>query len=132
MLQKEVVERICAKPGGKQYGRLTVMVQYQCQAEMLFIVPPEAFEPIPKVESAIIYLQPLRDFVGGEICIKSLGKLVTQAFSQRRKTIANTLKKMVSKEMLIAQGIELTQRPETVSVSQYVDLTRAWLLSQES
>jgi len=132
MLQKEVVQRICAKPGGKQYGRLSVMVQYQCQAEMLFIVPPEAFEPIPKVDSAIIYLRPLRDFVGGEICIDSLGKLVTQAFSQRRKTIANTLKKLVSKEMLIAEGIELEQRPETVSVSQYVGLTRAWIKAQKT
>lgn len=127
MLQREVVERICAKPGGKQYGRLSIMIQYQCQADMLFIVPPEAFEPVPKVESAIIYLQPLGEFVGGEVCIKSLGKLVTQAFSQRRKTIANTLKKMVSKEVIEAEGIQLDQRPETVSVSQYVALTRAWL-----
>jgi len=130
MLQREVVERICAKPGGKQYGRLSIMVQYQCQAEMLFIVPPEAFEPVPKVESAIIYLRPLREFVGGEICIDSLRELVTKAFSQRRKTIANTLKNMVSKEMLIAEGIELEQRPETISVSQYVALTRAWLKSK--
>ncbi|MDC9725524.1 MAG: 16S rRNA (adenine(1518)-N(6)/adenine(1519)-N(6))-dimethyltransferase RsmA [Gammaproteobacteria bacterium] len=132
MLQKEVVQRICAQPGGKQYGRLSVMVQYQCQAEMLFIVPPEAFEPIPKVDSAIIYLRPLSDFVGGEICIKSLGKLVTQAFSQRRKTIANTLKKMVTKEMLLAEGIQLEQRPETVSVNQYVNLTRAWIQALKS
>jgi len=132
MLQKEVVERICAQPGGKQYGRLSIMVQYQCQAEMLFIVPPEAFEPVPKVESAIIYLRPLDEFIGGDMSIDSLGKLVTQAFSQRRKTIANTLKKMVTKEMLIAEGIELEQRPETISVSQYVSLTRAWIKSQEA
>jgi len=131
MLQKEVVQRICASPGGKQYGRLSIMVQYQCQAEMLFIVPPEAFEPIPKVDSAIIYLRPLRDFVGGEVCIDSLGKLVTQAFSQRRKTIANTLKKMVTKEMLLAEGIQLEQRPETVSVSQFVALTRAWIKAKK-
>ena len=130
MLQREVVERICAAPGGKQYGRLSIMVQYQCQAEMLFIVPPEAFEPVPKVESAIIYLRPLGEFVGGEVCLKSLGELVTKAFSQRRKTIANTLKNMVSKEMLIAEGIELEQRPETISVTQYVSLTRAWLKSK--
>jgi len=132
MLQREVVERICASPGGKQYGRLSIMVQYQCQADLLFIVPPEAFEPVPKVESAIIYLRPLREFIGGGICIDSLGKLVTKAFSQRRKTIANTLKNMVSKEMLIAEGIELEQRPETISVSQYVALTRAWLKSKEN
>ena len=127
MLQKEVVERICAKPGNKQYGRLSIMIQYQCQAEMLFIVPPEAFDPIPKVESAIIYLRPLGEFVGGKVCIKTLGTLVTQAFSQRRKTIANTLKKMVPKETLLAQGIDVEQRPETLSVEQYVALTRAWI-----
>lgn len=132
MLQREVVERICAEPGSKRYGRLSIMVQYQCQAEMLFIVPPEAFEPIPKVESAIIYLRPLSNFIGGEICIKSLGKLVTQAFSQRRKTIANTLKNMVTREMLEAEGIELDQRPETISVSQYVALTGAWLKVQKT
>jgi len=129
MLQREVVERICAQPGGKRYGRLSIMVQYQCQAELVFIVPPEAFEPIPKVESAIIYLQPLSDRIGGDVSIDSLGKIVTQAFSQRRKTIANTLKKLVSQDLLLAVGIKLDQRPETISVTQYVALTKAWLLS---
>jgi len=132
MLQKEVVQRICAKPGNKQYGRLSVMVQYQCQTEMLFIVPPEAFDPAPKVESAIIYLRPLGEFVGGDLCKKSLGILVTQAFSQRRKTIANTLKKIVSKSMLEAQGIDVEQRPETVSVEQYVALTQAWIRKRDN
>jgi len=130
MLQREVVERICAQPGGKQYGRLSIMVQYQCQAELLFIVPPEAFTPIPKVESAIIYLRPLATRRGGDVCIKSLGKIVTQAFSQRRKTIANTLKKLVSQDILIALGIDLGQRPETISVEQYVSITQAWLASE--
>ena len=129
MLQKEVVQRICAQPGGKQYGRLSIMVQHQCQAELLFIVPPEAFDPIPKVESAIIYLRPLTERRGGNICLKSLRKLVTQAFSQRRKTIANTLKKVVSHELLLSVGIDLEQRPETISVEQYVALTHAWIAS---
>ena len=129
MLQREVVERICAQPGGKQYGRLSIMLQYQCQAELMFIVPSEAFYPIPKVESAIIYLRPLSSRVGGDVCIDSLGKIVTQAFSQRRKTIANTLKKLVSQELLLAVGIKLEQRPETISVAQYVSLTKAWLSS---
>ena len=127
MLQREVVERICAEPGGKQYGRLSIMVQYQCQAELLFIVPPEAFEPVPKVESAIIYLQPLTNKVGGEVDIKALGKIVTQAFSQRRKTIANTLKKLVPLTLLESAGVKADQRPETISVEQYVAITRAWL-----
>jgi len=131
MLQREVVERICAQPGGKQYGRLSIMVQYQCQAELLFIVPPEAFEPVPKVESAIIYLRPLTNKVGGMVDINALGKVVTQAFSQRRKTIANTLKKLVSLSLLEAVGVKADQRPETISVEQYVAITRAWLEAKE-
>jgi len=131
MLQREVVERICAQPGNKQYGRLSIMVQYQCQAELLFIVPPEAFDPIPKVESAIIYLRPLSECIGGDVDIDALGRVVTQAFSQRRKTIANTLKNLVEIDILLAAGIELEQRPETITVQQYVDITRAWLESLE-
>lgn len=123
MLQKEVVERICAKPGNKQYGRLTIMLQYQCAAEALFDVPPEAFDPAPKVNSAIIYLQPRREPLGGQVNSVHLNKLVTQAFSQRRKTIANTLKKLVNLEQLSAVGISPEQRPETVSIEQFVKLT---------
>ena len=129
MLQREVVERICAQAGSKRYGRLSIMVQYQCEASLLFIVPAEAFDPVPKVESAIIYLRPRTEGLGGEVCIKTLGKVVTQAFSQRRKTIANTLKKLVSPDILVTVGISLEQRPETVTVEQYVALTRAWIAS---
>jgi len=131
MLQREVVERICAQPGTKRYGRLSIMVQYQCQASLLFIVPPEAFDPVPKVESAIIYLQPLVNKRTDDVAIESLGKLVTQAFSQRRKTIANTLKKLVSTAMLTQVGIMPEQRPETVSVEQYIALTQLWLANSK-
>jgi len=131
MLQREVVERICAQPGTKQYGRLSIMVQYRCQAELLFIVPPEAFDPIPKVESAIIYLHPLAERIGGDVDIQALGQVVTQAFSQRRKTIANTLKNLVGQQILLATGIDLEQRPETITVTQYVEITRAWLESSK-
>lgn len=124
MLQKEVVERICAAPGNKQYGRLTIMLQYQCAAEALFDVPPEAFDPAPKVDSAIIYLQPRSEPLGGQVNGVQLNKLVTQAFSQRRKTIANTLKKQVTLDQLTAAGISPEQRPETVSIEQFVHLTR--------
>lgn len=125
MLQREVVERICAAPGSKSYGRLSIMIQYQCMAEQLFIVPPTAFEPQPKVESAIIYLQPRAQLLGGAVCIKTLGRLVTQAFNQRRKTIANTLKNSVSLSVLESQGIDPKQRPETLSVEQYVALAQS-------
>ena len=124
MLQKEVVERICAAPGTKQYGRLTIMLQYLCAAEALFDVPPEAFDPAPKVDSAIIYLQPRSQPLGGQVDSVQLRKLVTQAFSQRRKTIANTLKKLVTPAQLEAVGIRPEQRPETVTIEQYVALTR--------
>lgn len=124
MLQREVVERICATPGNKQYGRLSIMLQHQCYAELMFIVPPEAFDPAPKVESAIVYLQPLKKRVGGEVDLEVLNKIVTQAFSQRRKTISNTLKKLISEQMLLEAGIDPAQRPETISVEQYVALAR--------
>lgn len=129
MLQREVVERICAQHGTKQYGRLSIMVQYQCQAELIFTVPAEAFDPIPKVESAILYLQPLANYIGGYVDIDALGTLVAQAFSQRRKTIANALKRIVSKDIILQSGITLEQRPETISVTKYVALTKAWLAS---
>jgi 16S rRNA (adenine1518-N6/adenine1519-N6)-dimethyltransferase len=132
MLQREVVERICAQPGSKQYGRLSIMLQHQCYAEQLFIVPPEAFDPPPKVESAIIYLQPLRQRRGGEVELEAMNKIVTQAFSQRRKTIANTLKKLVTSEQIEQAGIDPAQRPETVSVEQFVNLTHRFLQSQRT
>jgi 16S rRNA (adenine1518-N6/adenine1519-N6)-dimethyltransferase len=132
MLQREVVERICAQPGSKRYGRLSIMLQHQCQTELLFIVPPEAFDPIPKVESAIVYLRPLDQRIGGSIELEALNSIVTNAFTQRRKTMANTLKNMVSIDVLQAVNIKPEQRPETVSVEQFVALTRAWLESNNS
>ncbi|NQY27516.1 MAG: 16S rRNA (adenine(1518)-N(6)/adenine(1519)-N(6))-dimethyltransferase RsmA [Piscirickettsiaceae bacterium] len=131
MLQEEVVDRICAQPGSKTYGRLSIMVQYQCDAVKLFVVPAESFEPIPKVESAIIYLRPRTDFIGGEVPIEALNSIVLKAFSQRRKTIANTLKNMVSQDDLQADNIDLKQRPETISIEQYVAITRRWLVKNE-
>ena len=124
MLQKEVVERICAQPGTKSYGRLSIMIQHQCEAELLFIVPPEAFDPIPKVDSAIIYLRPLTLPRGGSIDLEALNKVVTAAFSQRRKTLSNTLKNIVSSEQILALGLKPEQRAETVSIEQFVALSK--------
>ncbi len=131
MLQLEVVERICAQPGSKTYGRLSIMMQYQCDAVQLFTVPPEAFEPRPEVDSAIIYLKPLSNRLGGEMPIAALNRVVTQAFSMRRKTISNTLKSIMSLSVLDELDIDFKQRPETISVEQYVDITRAWLAEQK-
>ncbi len=127
VLQREVAERICAQPGSKRYGRLSIMVQHQCQTKLMFTISPEAFIPIPKVESAIVSLRPLIDRVGGYIDTDAFNKIVTQAFAQRRKTIANALRKMVSTDILVAAGCEEQQRPETVSVEQFVIVTRMWL-----
>ncbi len=125
MLQKEVVERMCAKPGSKAYGRLSIMVQYQCETENVFTVPATAFDPVPKVESAIIYLRP-RPFPE-QVPLAALKELVSQAFSQRRKTIANTLKNKLTEAQLFAEEIDPKQRPETISLVQYVNLTRRWI-----
>lgn len=127
MLQLEVVERICAQPGSKSYGRLSIMMQYQCEVAQLFTVPPDAFEPRPKVDSAIIYLKPRSRLPGGTMPISALNQVVTQAFSQRRKTISNTLKNIMSLSVLEQLGIDLKQRPETISLEQYVQITQAWL-----
>jgi 16S rRNA (adenine1518-N6/adenine1519-N6)-dimethyltransferase len=132
MLQKEVVQRICAQPDSKTYGKLSIMVQYQCEVEQLFIVPPDAFDPPPKVDSAIIYLKPRSKMLGGDVAIEALNELVSTAFSQRRKTIANTLKNKVSQQILLDNGIDLKQRPETISVEQYVAITRSWLAATKS
>lgn len=125
MLQKEVVERMCAQPGSKTYGKLSIMVQYQCEAENIFTVPATAFEPVPKVESAIIYLRP-RQFPT-QVPLAALNEIVSQAFSQRRKTIANTLKNKLTEIQLFAEEIDPKQRPETISLIQYVNLTRRWI-----
>ncbi|MFT7234658.1 MAG: 16S rRNA (adenine1518-N6/adenine1519-N6)-dimethyltransferase [Methylophagaceae bacterium] len=127
MLQLEVVQRICAQPGSKTYGRLSIMMQYQCEATQLFTVPPEAFEPKPKVDSAIIYLKPSTLLINKSLPIAALSKVVTQAFSMRRKTISNTLKSIMSLSVLEALDIDFKQRPETLCVEQYVAITQAWL-----
>jgi 16S rRNA (adenine1518-N6/adenine1519-N6)-dimethyltransferase len=124
MLQKEVVERIAAQPGTHNYGRLSVMVQFYCNVAPLFAVPSTAFKPAPKVESAIIRLVPAL-FPGGESVDHALLEtLVRKAFSQRRKTLRNILKGYCSEEQMLQAGIRPQQRPEELSVSDYVRLLR--------
>jgi len=123
MLQKEVVERMAAAPGCSDYGRLTIMVQYQCQVENLFLVPPYAFNPQPKVDSAIVRLTPHAELpvkANDEVVFK---KLVTKAFTQRRKTLRNAIKDFVDAEKIQSLDIDPTRRPETLSVSEYVALS---------
>ena len=121
MLQKEVVQRMVAPPGGKDYGRLSVMLQWRYQMEMLFIVPPQAFDPPPKVDSAIVRMRPLASPLACEQV--KLEQVVTQAFSQRRKVIRNSLGGLFTEAQLISAGIDPQARPETIALEQYVALT---------
>jgi 16S rRNA (adenine1518-N6/adenine1519-N6)-dimethyltransferase len=123
MLQKEVVERAAAKPGGKDYGRLSVMMQYHCRVEHLFNIGPGAFTPAPKVDSAVVRLTPLRPSAGGgAVSELVLRELVRRAFCARRKTLRNALRDFCTETMLIDAGIDPNQRAETVSVEQFVRL----------
>ena len=124
MLQKEVVDRIVATPGVKNYGRLSVMLQTYCTAQALFEVPPYAFEPAPKVDSAILRLLPKPQYDEQIDNFSLYEKLVRQAFSQRRKTLKNTLKETCSAEQIEQAGLSPTQRAEELSVTDFVKLYR--------
>lgn len=123
MLQKEVVERMVAEPGSKDYGRLSVMLQWRYQMELLFIVPPQAFDPAPKVDSAIVRMIPVTAPLACERL--KLEQVVTKAFSQRRKVIRNSLSGMFTEAQLVEAGIDPQSRPETVGLEEYVRLARA-------
>ncbi len=120
MLQKEMVNRIVAKPGSKEYGRISVMVQYFCKVEKLFIVKPTAFNPPPKVDSAIIRLKPHEKLPVIADDEKNFADLVRDAFNQRRKTIANSLKKYITSEKLRELDIDPKIRAEELSVADFV------------
>ena len=120
MLQKEVVERMVAEPGNADFGRMSVMLQYRFYLEWLIDVPPESFDPPPKVQSAVVRLIPKPV---SELTAKSqekLSQVVLTAFSQRRKMLRNTMKGMLSDAGFAELGIAPTLRPEDVSVEDYV------------
>lgn len=121
MLQKEVVKRICANPGQKLFGRLSVMLQHRFDCSSHLDIPPSAFIPQPKVDSQIVQLTPKKEVV--EVPLPALENMVKQAFAMRRKTIRNNLKKTVTVEQLEQAGIDPGQRPETISVQQFEQLT---------
>jgi 16S rRNA (adenine1518-N6/adenine1519-N6)-dimethyltransferase len=125
MLQKEVVDRMAAEPGGRDFGRLTVMLGCALQVAHLFDVPPGAFVPPPKVMSAVVRLAPLPPGVFNIVDHTVLSTLVAQAFSQRRKTIRNSLRQRASESVLRAAGIDPGARPEQVPVSAWIDLANA-------
>ena len=120
MLQKEVVERMVAEPGGKAYGRLSVMLQWRYDMSLLFVVPPTAFDPPPQVESAIVRMVPVREQLACDGA--TLEAVVLKAFSQRRKVIRNCLSGMFTEAQIVEAGIDPTDRPEAVGLAQYVAL----------
>ena len=122
MLQKEVVERLAAQPGDKHYGRLGIMAQYYCRVDYLFIVGPGCFKPAPKVDSAIVRLTPHTELPHPCKNVKLLERVVREAFQQRRKTMRNTLKKLISAEELETLGIDPTSRPERITLAQFVSI----------
>ncbi|HUG25966.1 16S rRNA (adenine(1518)-N(6)/adenine(1519)-N(6))-dimethyltransferase RsmA [Piscinibacter sp.] len=122
MLQKEVVERMAAGPGRKDYGRLSVMLQWRYDIESVLDVPPQAFDPPPRVESAVVRMQPLRE--GPAVDAALLGELVAVAFSQRRKLLRHTLGRWLEQRGF-AGAFDVQRRAEEVPVSEYLQLVQA-------
>ena len=123
MLQKEVVDRIVAKPGDSAYGRLGIMMQYFCRSEYVFTVKPGAFKPAPKVDSAIVRLIPHEKPPVDIDNFDEFSKLVNYSFTKRRKTLRNILKGQLDPEQIEALGIEPTIRPERLSLEDFTKLS---------
>ncbi|PZP21566.1 MULTISPECIES: 16S rRNA (adenine(1518)-N(6)/adenine(1519)-N(6))-dimethyltransferase RsmA [Pseudomonas] len=122
MLQKEVVERLAAGPGGGDWGRLSIMVQYHCRVEHLFNVGPGAFNPPPKVDSAIVRLVPHDVLPFPARDHRQLERVVRDAFNQRRKTLRNTLKGLLDAQAIEAAGVDGSLRPEQLDLAAFVRL----------
>jgi 16S rRNA (adenine1518-N6/adenine1519-N6)-dimethyltransferase len=125
MLQKEVVDRIVAEPGGGDYGRLSVMLQYRFHVERLFLVPPGAFNPAPQVDSAVVRLVPRAVAELAASDEAAFARVVMAAFSQRRKMLRNTLKGLFAEQALTHLGIAPTARAEELAVADFVRLANA-------
>jgi len=124
MLQKEVVERMAAGPGSKTYGRLSVMLQLRCAVEPLFDVPPTAFTPPPKVDSAVVRLVPLSPDRLPKVDFDVIDRVVRAAFGQRRKTLSNALKGVADADDLAAAGIDPRLRAEQLAPATFVALAQ--------
>lgn len=125
MLQKEVVDRMAAAPGSKTYGRLSVMLQAFCAIDHLFDIGPGAFKPAPKVNSALVRLAPYRTLPFEIIDRAHFSRLVTAAFSQRRKTLRNSLRNLIEPEQIVAQQIDPGIRAERLRLEEFVRLANA-------
>jgi 16S rRNA (adenine1518-N6/adenine1519-N6)-dimethyltransferase len=125
MLQKEVAERLAAGAGTDHYGRLSVMVQYHCQVDLLFNVPPNAFYPPPQVQSSIVRLKPYREYPYPAKDYALFENVVRQAFGQRRKTLRNSLKKLIDNGAWASIPVHSDLRPEELSVKDFVAISNA-------
>lgn len=122
MLQKEVVQRMAAQPGGGDWGRLSIMVQYHCRVEHLFDVGPGAFQPAPKVDSAIVRLVPHSILPFPALDHRLLEAVVREAFNQRRKTLRNALKNLLDSSDLEMAAVDGSKRPEQLDLAAFVRL----------
>ena len=125
MLQKEVVDRMAAAPGSRTYGRLSVMTQFRCKVTPLFDVAPESFTPVPRVSSSIVRLEPLKEPAVDAGSFDNFKRLVTAAFSKRRKTLRNCLKDLLDADQILACDIDPGLRAEQLSLSQFAALARS-------
>ena len=125
MLQKEVVERMAAAPGSKVYGRLSVMLQLACRVEPLIEVPPGAFVPPPKVDSAVVRLVPRPPAERPDAAPEAIARVVRAAFGQRRKTLANALRGLLDADRIAAAGVDPRTRAEQLAPGAFVELARA-------
>ncbi|WP_447944664.1 16S rRNA (adenine(1518)-N(6)/adenine(1519)-N(6))-dimethyltransferase RsmA [Stenotrophomonas indicatrix] len=125
MLQKEVVDRMAAGPGSKVFGRLSVMLQAYCEVTSLFVVPPGAFRPPPKVDSAVVRLIPRDPATINIKDHKRFADVVRAAFGQRRKTLRNALNNVVSAEQFVAAGVRPDARAEQLDVAEFIALANA-------
>jgi len=120
MFQREVAERIVAKPGSDAYGRLGVLAGWRTEAKIAFDVPPQAFTPPPKVTSSVVHLVPRESPLPADV--KKLGRVTEAAFGQRRKMLRQSLKNLGGERLLEAAGIDPTRRAETLDIDEFVRL----------
>ena len=125
MLQQEVVARMAAGPGEDAYGRLSVMLQYRCQVEALFTVGPGAFQPPPKVWSAVVRLVPRETLTVAVRDEQQFAEVVRRAFAQRRKTLRNSLRGLLESAQIESAGVDPVARPETLGLAAFAALSNA-------
>jgi len=124
LVQKEVAVRLVADIGSKQYSRLTVMANYFCDIEILFDVPPESFDPIPKVNSSFIRLYPHKKYSLSEDEFSVFSAVLQHVFTMKRKTLRNSLKALLTGQDIESLSVDLSVRPQEVSIDQYIKLSQ--------